>query len=208
MQIPIRGFIGIPTPKDGIPRWFSIAKIGQEILLSIKKHEFGVVSNYLNSLKPCEILKASIKPNPHFRFPKKAKEIICISNGTGIAPFLGIISENDQKIPIHMYWGGRYTASLEIYTPYLEHLKSAGKMKTLHVALSRTEGSNSYVQDLVKKDLQIISKSLENGAVVMICGALRMQNDVLEILEKGTLEHLATPLSDFEGNGQLKTDCY
>ncbi|KAA2218171.1 PepSY domain-containing protein [Maribacter flavus] len=196
-----------PT-EDGIPRWFSIAKLGQEMLLSIKKHEFGIVSNYLDSLKPLENLKAGIKANPHFHFPKKAKEIICISNGTGIAPFLGIIAENNRKIPIHMYWGGRYKTSLEIYTPYLEHLKSAGKLKTLEVALSRTEGSNTYVQDLVKRDSQFISKSLKNGAVVMICGALRMQKDVLEILEKSTLEHLATSLCDFEAKGQLKMDCY
>lgn len=196
-----------PT-EDGIPRWFSIAKLGQEMLLSIKKHEFGVASNQLNALKSLDTLEASIKPNPHFHFPKKAKEIICISNGTGIAPFLGIIAENERKIPIHMYWGGRYKTSLEIYTPYLEHLKGAGKLKTLEVAVSRTEGSNTYVQDLVKQDSHIISKSLKNGAVVMICGALRMQNDVLEILEKSTLDHLATSLCDFEAKGQLKMDCY
>ncbi|PIB27536.1 hypothetical protein BFP75_00415 [Maribacter sp. 4G9] len=194
--------------EDGIPRWFSIAKVGQEILLSIKKHENGVVSNYMNSLKPSENIKASIKPNPHFQFPKKAKELLCISNGTGIAPFLGIVAENKHKIPIQVYWGGRNNASLEIYTPYLEKLSYEGKMNPLKVALSREGTSKTYVQDLLTQDSHIISKSLKNGAIIMICGSLRMQNDVLEFLEEITMKQLGTPLNYFEAKGQLKMDCY
>lgn len=194
--------------EDGIPRWFSIAKIGQEILLSIKKHEFGVASNYLYGLNSHDTLKASIKPNPHFRFPKKAKELICISNGTGIAPFLGIVDENKHKIPIHLYWGGRNNASLKIYTPHLDKLHCEGKMKPLKAAFSRKGTSKTYVQDLVAKDSQKISKSLENGAFIMICGSLRMQNDVLKVLEEITNKELEKPLNYFEAKGQLKMDCY
>ena len=107
-----------------------------------------------------------------------------------------------------MYWGGRYTTSLEIYTPYLDTLRREGKMESLKVALSRTENSKTYVQDLLKKDSDTISHSLKNGAIIMICGSLRMRNDVLEVLEQTTMQQLRKPLSDFEAKGQLKMDCY
>jgi sulfite reductase (NADPH) flavoprotein alpha-component len=79
---------------DDTVRQYSIARIDDTILLSIKKHELGRGSNYLFGLKVGETIKVAIDQNEDFHFPKNAKNSIFISNGTGIAPFLGMISEN------------------------------------------------------------------------------------------------------------------
>src|SRR5690606_6451146 len=91
---------------DETVRQYSIAKMGDEILLSIKKHEFGRGSNYLFKLQIGDIIKAAVENNQDFHFPKKAKSAILIANGTGIAPFLGMRDEH-RNTSIKLLWGGR-----------------------------------------------------------------------------------------------------
>ena len=42
----------------------------------------------------------------------------------------------------------------------------------------------------------------------MLCGSISMQNAVFKVLDKITTDRLQKPLSEFENNGQLLTDCY
>src|SRR5690606_10091444 len=90
-----------------IARQYSIARMGDDILLSIKKHEFGKGSTFLFGLKKGDILKAAIEPNPNFHFPKKTNSAVLIANGTGIAPFLGMMDEHKNS-NINLLWGGRF----------------------------------------------------------------------------------------------------
>ncbi|MGB3775043.1 MAG: PepSY domain-containing protein, partial [Leeuwenhoekiella sp.] len=102
-------------------RQYSIAKIGKEILLSIKKHDLGHCSSYLNALETGARFKASIKPNIHFQFPKQAPAVIMIANGTGIAPFLGMLHQKNVCETV-LLWGGRTKRSVEIYLPHINQL--------------------------------------------------------------------------------------
>ena len=88
------------TPADGRERLYSIAKYREEIWLSVKLVAQGVVSNLLNDLPIGETLRAVIEPNPNFHFPKKAPQVVCIANGAGMAPFLGMIEEIPTKSPL------------------------------------------------------------------------------------------------------------
>jgi len=197
------------VPKnDPMPRSYSVAKYQGGLLLSIKKHEFGVCSSFLSTVGPHEMLDGSIKKNVDFHFPKNAPGLICIGNGTGIAPFLGIIDENDEKVPLDLYWGGRTQRSLSIYKDYLDQALEAKKLTHLHLALSQENGTKVYVQQLLERDKTLLAKRLKMGTVFMICGSIRMQNAVLDVLESVTQEVLNQPLSDFEQHGQLKMDCY
>ena len=54
----------------------------------------------------------------------------------------------------------------------------------------------------------IIAETLKNNGVIMLCGSIAMQNDVLAILNTITTQNLQLPLSTFKENNQIKTDCY
>ncbi len=190
------------------PRLYSIARMDSDILLSIKKHKYGVSSNYFSGLSENDRLEAGIQRNPSFHFPKYAKEIVCIANGTGIAPFLGIINENVDGIPIQLFWGGRTMASFETYRKNIELAVSDGKLSALEVAYSRENGEKRYVQDLIVQAQESIAEKLRSGSVFMICGSIAMQNQVLAVLEEIAASRLKTTLSEFEHNEQLKMDCY
>jgi len=194
--------------KDDRPRWYSVAKYQDDVVLSIKKHEFGAVSQFLSSVDTSEFVLGGIKRNYEFHFPKSAPELVCIGNGTGIAPFLGIIDENTNGVPIDLYWGGRTNASLSLYQSYLEEAKTTKKLTNIHLALSQENGSKVYVQDLLERDKAQLAQKLQNGAVFMICGSIAMQQAVLGVLERLSQDLLHQPLSAFEHQEQLKMDCY
>ncbi len=196
-----------PSEKE-VPRLYSIAKVGNDILLSIRNHEFGVCSNYFSQLEKNEEVRAAIKRNHEFHFPKDAKEIVCISNGTGIAPFLGLIDENEKQIPIDLFWGGRTKKSFEIYQSYVQKALNTKKLQQFLIAYSQEHEEKIYVQDLIKKQETVIAQKLESGAVFMICGSIAMQREVLEVLGEIVATVLQKQLSDFEHNEQLKMDCY
>ena len=193
--------------EDLVERQYSVARIDNEIVLSIKRHELGVCSNYLFSQQPTSILKARLKKNPDFHIPAQAKEVLMISNGTGIAPFLGMINEH-SNITKHLFWGGRTEGSYTLYASYIEKALKSGNLNTFELALSREANKERYVQDLLIEHEDLVLNVLSNNGIVMICGSIAMQNQVLECLGELTYAKLQQPLSDFQQNDQLKMDCY
>ncbi|WP_028890893.1 PepSY domain-containing protein [Tenacibaculum sp. 47A_GOM-205m] len=197
------GDLLVITPKeDNIERLYSIGKIENDIILSIKKHELGVCSNLLYQLEENESIQASIQPNKDFHFPKKNKEVILIANGTGIAPFLGMLQQKNGT-KTHLFWGGRTQESLKIYTPLLNNIEN----NNIHIAYSQ-ERNKEYVQDLLLKEENTIASVLLNGGTIMICGSIKMLKGVENALEQIVLNKLNTSLNHFKKNNQIKTDCY
>lgn len=195
-----------PT-NDHRERQYSIGKIGGDIQLSVKRHESGLGSEYLHSLEVGQFIKAQTVSNREFHFPASAPMAILISNGTGIAPFLGMIDQNDAKIECHLYCGFKESGSFEPYRGLLERNVSKRKLSKINVAYSR-EGNKHYVKDLLYADWEFVSAALKNNAVIMICGSLSMQNNVLELLDEICTRHIGQPLSHFQSTGQIKMDCY
>ena len=199
--------LNIYPKKDPVKRSYSISKdVKGRIQLAIKRHEIGIVSNYLFQLPIQSRIKAKIQINKHFHFPTEAKSVVLIGNGTGMGPFLGMIQHN-QNQPIVLYWGGRSRNSFELYRPYLEEALVNGKLSNLKTAFSREE-NQQYVQDIVKQDGAVIANELGNGACIMICGSIAMQKDVLKVLNTITNNYLAKSLEHFIEKDQLKMDCY
>jgi len=191
--------LAIRPPEDHIERLYSIGKIDNDIVLSIKKHAYGVCSNALLNLKNKEQLKAKIHSNKAFQLPKK-KQAILIANGTGIAPFLGMINERHPNT--HLFFGLKTNASLNLYTP---HLKNIDKQ---HMHIAYSQENHEYVQDLIAKKEALIASTLKNKGTIMICGSVGMMHGVLTVLEKITLQRLNKPLHTFKKTKQIKTDCY
>lgn len=198
--------LSIFPPETDVARQYSIAKMGDEILLSIKKHKFGKGSAYLYKLKKGDTIKAAIDTNAHFHFPKKAPSAVLIANGTGITPFLGIMKQH-RKTNINLFWGGRTKTSYDIYENILGEIAVKNSKISIHKCFSR-EGNKQYVQELVSKQKDVVLKTINEGGTLMICGSLAMQHDVLDMLENLLSESNSIGLDELQHNGQLKMDCY
>ena len=199
--------LAIYPKNDSQERFYSIGKVNNFIQLIVRLHPNGLGSEFLYALKNGEELKARIIKNPNFHFPKKASKVALISNGTGIAPFLGMLDENKQQLETHLYCGFR--TENELVNKYSEIAKShidAGRLHSFHLALSR-EKSPRYVMDLIDRDKKILIELLENKGVTMICGSLQMQKDV-EMMLGYVCENNVEKFEKYKANGQILTDCY
>lgn len=201
--------LSVIPKQDKVERLYSIGKIDGNIVISIKKHEFGVCSNYLYNLKVNTQIKAVVKSNTSFNIPKAktVQDVVFIANGTGIGPFLGMIQQS-KPITKHLFWGGRTKQSLQLYKNTIDGSLNNKSLASFNMALSKETNDKVYVQDVVAKQQDLIAKVLSNNGVIMICGSIAMQNQVLDVLNKITTNTLQQPLSVFEQNNQLLTDCY
>ena len=188
-------------------RIYSIGKINNNIQLSVKLHSNGLGSNYLYKLNVGDSIEGSIGKNQNFHLPKKSKKIIIISNGTGIAPFLGMIDQNKFSKEMYLYCGFRGESSFKMYSDSIQKYQLQCKLTKLNVAYSR-EGEKMYVKDLVTRDSNFISEVLNNKGVIMICGSLAMQQIVLEVLESICTKNSMKSVSYFQARKQILMDCY
>jgi sulfite reductase (NADPH) flavoprotein alpha-component len=165
-------------------------------------------SGFLNNLAPGEVIKARIINNSAFHFPKNVSKAALISNGTGIAPFLGMIEQNKKKTEIHLYSGfQKETETVLEYKKFTSESIQKQQLKSFHLALSR-EASHDYVMDLIRRDAVFFVDLLTQGGVIMICGSLAMQRDVESTLENLCLDRTTMSILDYKTNGQILTDCY
>lgn len=200
--------LAIYPANDSRERLYSIGNHSGNVQLVVKLHPNGLGSGFLNNLEIGHTIKARIINNKAFHFPAKAPQIALISNGTGIAPFLGMIEQNKAKKEIHLYSGFRMeTPTLLAYKKFAGVMIQKQHLDHFHVALSR-EAEHIYVMDLIKRDTAFFVDLLKQGGVIMICGSLAMQKDVEIILNELCLKNDTKSLLEYKENGQLLTDCY
>ena len=192
---------------DHKERFYSVGKVDDSLQLIVKLFDNGLGSGYLYRLQEGQEIKARLIKNSDFHIPKNSKPIALIANGTGIAPFLGMIDENIKKKNIRLYCGFRKSSELSRrYTQFLENQKEKGQLSNFQFAYSREEQSE-YVMHLIEKDAEYFYQLLQSGGTIMICGALRMQHDVETLLDDICLKK-GTSLGVYKSKGQILTDCY
>lgn len=200
--------LAIYPANDHRERLYSIGKVENKLQLIVKLHELGLGSQYLHHLKAGESIKARIVKNKAFHFPKQASKVIMIANGTGIAPFLGMVDENKKKVETHLYTGFRFDNYItKGYQQFANEQIEKNQLNQFHIAFSREE-NKQYVMDLVRRDAKFFADTLQQNGVIMICGALAMQHDVEKVLEEICQTHLNQSFDHFKSNGQFLTDCY
>ncbi|MFT3904405.1 MAG: PepSY domain-containing protein [Niabella sp.] len=199
--------LAIYPKNDHRERLYSIGITNNKIQLSVKLHEHGLGSGFLHALQPGQTIRAKLVKNQHFRFPKHAKQIIMISNGTGIAPFLGMIAENKKKIAVHLYCGFRRQSSFTLYEPFLKEQIGKGRLSHIHLSLSR-EAEQEYVSHHLLKNSEAVWQALQGGGTIMICGSLTMQNDIMKALDDICEKYNNSSAANFAEKGQILTDCY
>ena len=206
LQFTSGDLLAIYPKNDYRERLYSIGKVDGNIQLSVRYYKNGLGSGYLNALENSKKLKARVIKNTAFYFPKKATRVIMIANGTGIAPFLGMLSQN-KNTETQMYLGLRTQASFKLYQPQVKALIQCKKLKHFNLVLSQ-ESKKQYVQDALRTDANLIVETLSNKGVIMICGSLAMYKGVMRVLEDVLESYNAKPLSYYKNNNQIKSDCY
>jgi sulfite reductase (NADPH) flavoprotein alpha-component len=199
--------LSIHPANDHRERLYSIGKVDEYIQLSVKLFADGLGSGYLYALQPGDDVEVRIVNNPHFHFPSHTGPVMMISNGTGIAPFLGMIDEQMEEARCHLYCGFRDTASYALYKPALEKNLQEKKLGGLHIAFSR-EGERQYVKDLLEKDAKLVAEVLKNHGVIMLCGSLAMQKNVVALLDDICRQYLDKNVSYYQSHRQILMDCY
>lgn len=200
--------LAIYPNNDGTERLYSIGKIGANIQLVVKIIPNGIGSNFLYGLNKRSTLTARIIKNSSFHIPKKSSGVIMISNGTGIAPFLGMIEQNRRQKDIYLYGGFQKETNmtLEFKRAAQEHIKMK-KLKSFQIAFSR-EADRSYVMDYIKKDAAIVAKLLREDGTVMICGSLPMLKGIELTLNTILLKENGNDINYYSARKQILTDCY
>lgn len=199
--------LAIYPANDHRERLYSIGKVDKNLQLSVKLHKNGIGSNFLYHLKQGQTIQAAVDINPHFHFPNTASTVIMIANGTGIAPFLGMIDENAKKVNIHLYAGFRDSSSFELYKDFIDKNLEERKLNALSLSYSR-EVNRQYVSDLILRDKEIIATAMQQDGVIMICGSLAMQKDVIEILDVIFRETNNQVVSYYQSHNRILMDCY
>ncbi|HMP30966.1 MAG TPA: NADPH cytochrome P450 oxidoreductase family protein, partial [Saprospiraceae bacterium] len=187
--------IAVYPPDENVERYYSIAVLGKnKLLLVIKKT--GKCSNYLGNLQVGDNFFGFIKQNLHFHLPQEFSRSLLIANGTGIAPFLGMM-QNDNTT---LYWGGRYHEDYDLFKEYLQNY-------TVQTIFSK-ETPIGYVQNLMAENPSAIIDLVKANGIIMICGSLTMLKGVLEILDQILSTNGLPNIIVLKSKKQILIDCY
>lgn len=194
-------------PQEDIERSYSIGMINGQIQLVVKLHENGIGSQFLYHLKRGDVLQARVISNTKFNLSKKYMHHIFIANGTGVAPFLGMMRA-DEAQNISFFAGFRQPSECnEFYTTICTEAQGTGALEDYFFAFSRI-GEKQYVMDLIRKHSASIIEKMNEGACIYICGSMAMQKDVEACLAIIFADNSIDDLATLKERGQLKTDCY
>ena len=151
----------------------------------------GVCSSYLAGLPEDSVVEGFARPpsTPFVPPEDPATTMIMVAAGTGLAPFRGFLQEraaikHEQGKEVGsslLFFGCRDPQQDFIYEDELQSYASEGITK-LECAFSRVEGQpRMYVQDSLKDHHEEMWSSIEEGAVIYLCGdASRMAPAVEE----------------------------
>ena len=146
----------------------------------------GVCSHYLKQLNQDDYIYAKVVESL-FRMPSSySTPVILIGTGTGLAPFIGFLSEkadvmmsssNNQVFgKYHLFFGCRNEAEFIMEDQINEWDKN--NVVDVHIAYSRSlDKPKQYVQDAIKvhgEEMANLILSKTNGANVYICGDARI----------------------------------
>ncbi|MBL4812821.1 MAG: PepSY domain-containing protein [Rhodobacteraceae bacterium] len=170
--------IAILPPNSTIPRYYSLASASAEgfVEICVSNRAGGLCSGYLCGLQQGDEIDGFIAYNPDFKMPRR-DAVIMIGAGTGIAPFAGMIRQNQRGNPIDLFWGNRHPNSDFLYENEIKSWLDDGRLTAFHPAFSRID-PKSYVQDVLRRSEQHLRDRLRHGATVMVCGSQQMASAV------------------------------
>lgn len=168
------------------PRLYSIASSPEahsgEVHLTLGMHRFcvnelmrdGLCSYYLSQMKEGEEIEFYIHKNHLFKLPAADKDVIMIGPGTGIAPFRSFVAHRDATGADGRNWlffgDQHFTTDFLYQTEWLNWIET-GVLTKMNVAFSRDGKEKLYVQHKMWQHREELSRWIESGAYIYICGA-------------------------------------
>lgn len=200
--------IGILPPGSHKPRYYSIASCSEDgfVEICVKRHKFGLCSNYLLNLKVGEEIDHFIKENYDFKPAPNTKPLVMIGAGTGIAPLAGFARENAKKRPTYLFWGGRNPYVDFIYKDTLIDLTRQRKLSKSYFAFSRF-ANRLYVQDRLKSEAELLKRLINDGAQIMVCGGPEMATGVRAAID-GIASQLGQSTTSLQQQKRYLEDVY
>jgi sulfite reductase (NADPH) flavoprotein alpha-component len=181
---------------------------------------WGAASTHLaDRLVEGDTVAIFIEHNKRFRLPADDVPIVMIGPGTGVAPFRAFVEERIERSSTGDNWlffGDRNVDSDFLYQlEWQRHLKQ-GNLQRLDVAFSRDQGQKIYVQDRIREQGAELSRWIDGGAAIYVCGdAKNMAGDVEEALLDVFVSHggvdravAQQQLRDLRTAGRYQRDVY
>ncbi len=207
VQVNNGDLLRIYIPNTDEYRYYSISVLENSIHLLVKYYPGGRCSEFLKTLKKGDKIIGTVEPHTDFHWNKKP--VIFISNGTGIAPFLGMMAQNVKGIPMWLYAGFRYQEeSTDALHHWVKALEAKNQVSIKAWNYTKVE-HGCRVTKSIATDAEHLLKHLQKGNSIYLCGALSLKEDVNAILEAELLRTNAKEtLAFYYQNHQIKTDCY
>ena len=200
--------LGVLPPGETMPRFYSLASSARDGFLEIcvRLRQGGVCSTYLHGLMPGESVAAFVRTNPRFRPIEGRAPLILIGAGAGIGPLTGFVRANDDRRPVHLYWGGRSPSSDFLYEHELAEHLAEKRLTSLTTAFSRGP-DGGYIQDRLAADAPKLRELIRHGAQVLVCGGRDMADAVTSALG-GVVRPLGLDLATLKSDGRYVEDVY
>lgn len=170
------------SPTAGTSRLILVYDVLDSPSIAHDARHIGVASNYLSSLRPGDIIHASVKASHQpFHIPESDKiPIVMIAAGAGLAPFRGFIEERSACLtsgrhlaPAHLFFGCRGPTRDDLYREELDRWESMGAVVT-HRAYSRapeqSEG-HKHINEVLLAERKLLIELWERDARVYVCGS-------------------------------------
>jgi sulfite reductase (NADPH) flavoprotein alpha-component len=178
-----------------MPRLYSIASSSKpyptevHLTVAIVRYEtnhrsrVGVASTFLADRAAAPTPVPVFVSDSHFGVPDdKAKDIIMVGPGTGIAPFRAFMQERIATNATGRNWvffGDQHRATDYLYEEEWTKWQADGKLARVDLAFSRDQILKVYVQDRMRENAAEIWSWIKGGAHFYVCGdAKRMAKDV------------------------------
>ncbi|MCC6867596.1 MAG: PepSY domain-containing protein [Burkholderiales bacterium] len=200
--------LAVVPPGDDVPRYYSLASASADgfVEICVRKRPGGLCSGFLHGLAVGETIEAFVQSNPTYRPAPGKRPVILIGAGAGIGPLAGFIRANEERRPLHLYFGGRSSTSDFLYEREIAGWLDEGRLTTLATSFSREKGGG-YVQDRVHRDAERLRALIASGAHVMVCGGREMASGVMRTLADVLAPIGVTPLA-LKAQGRYSEDVY
>ena len=200
--------IGIYPPGSNTVRHYSLASSHRDgfVEICVRRHPHGRCSSWLHELRPGDQLEVFFQMQPQFHAKVGSRPLLMIGAGTGIGPLAGFIRANEDRRPMHLYFGARHPNADFLYQQELEQWQRNGRLTNLTTAFSQGD-SAAYVQDRLLQDAIHIRRLIDKGADILVCGGRGMAEGVQHVLAD-ILAPMGLNLVTLKQEGRYAEDVY